>query len=41
MAGFPSLMKEATEILECGKLSENNFRAIEYVKCIEKYCSIE
>lgn len=33
--GFPMLMKEIAEILECGRLSE--YRVVEYVECIERY----
>jgi hypothetical protein len=33
--GFPVLMKEIVEIIECGYLQK--FRVIEYVKSIESY----
>lgn len=41
MPGFPCLLKETAEILECGPLNTEDFRAIEFVQCIEKYASIE
>ena len=40
MPGFPCLLKEIAEIIECGPL-DDSFRAIEYIKAIERYASIE
>ena len=40
MPGFPCLLKETAEILECGPLNTEDFRALEFVQCIEKYASI-
>jgi hypothetical protein len=34
-------MREIAEIFECGGFNQDEFRAIEYVQCIEKYASIE
>jgi hypothetical protein len=41
MPGFPCLLKETAEILECGPLNTEEFRAVEFVQCIERYASIE
>ena len=38
LKGFPMLMKEVVEILECGDL--RSFRVVEYVRCIERYSQI-
>jgi hypothetical protein len=35
LPGFPMLMKEIVEILECGELPD--YRVVEYVRSIEKY----
>jgi hypothetical protein len=35
LQGFPMLMKEIVEILECGEL--NDYRVAEYVRSIERY----
>jgi len=40
MPGFPGLMKEVAEILECGPLNDQ-FRAIEYVNAIERFAQVE
>lgn len=40
LPGFPSLMKEIAEIIECGPLT-HEFRSIEFVKAIERYASIQ
>ena len=40
MPGFPSLHKEIAEIIECGQL-DHSFRAMEYIKAIERYASVE
>ena len=40
MPGFPGLLKEIAEILECGPLNDE-FRAIEYVNAIERYAQVE
>ena len=39
--GFPCLMKEKAEIFECGGFNSDEFRAIDFVQCIERYASIE
>lgn len=40
MPGFPSLMKEVAEIIECGPLTEE-YRPIEFIRAIERFASIE
>lgn len=40
MPGFPSLMKEIAEFIECGPMTQD-FRPIEFIRAIERYASIE
>ena len=40
LQGYPCLFKEIAEIIECGELSDK-FRAVEYIKAIERYASVQ
>ena len=39
LSGFPMLMKEVVEILECGQLRD--YRIVEFVEHIERYSNIK
>jgi hypothetical protein len=39
MPGYPMFMKEIAEIFECGQLED--FRQIDFIKCFERYASIQ
>lgn len=39
LKGFPMLAKEIVEMIECGQLID--FRAIEYLRSVEKYSQVQ